>query len=228
MLLRTALFGAACLLCGCASDGTTDAGPARYVYGDWLYYQQGWYDDDFWAWVDDHPDCCEGQDDLKDALQDWYNGLDPAQQRVARDRVQAWLDDHGVVPAAGQSARELVLEPAFERWTALTAAERRQWLDRRDARIEQRRASGLASPEILDQRAALAGAADLNPEQRAALRESAQGMSLDSFSDRGASGAYRSINRHPTPSRAGLSGGTRFHAARGGGRGGRGGGGRGR
>ena len=138
------------------------------------------------------------------------------------------MDDHGVVPAAGQSARELVLETASERWTALTAAERRQWLDRRDARIEQRRASGLASPEILDQRAALAGAADLNPEQRAALRESAQGMSLDSFSDRGASGAYRSINRHPTPSRAGLSGGTRFHAARGGGRGGRGGGGRGR
>ena len=59
MRLIPILFGAACLLCGCARDGTTGGGPARYVYGDWLYYEQDWYDDDFWIWVDDHPDCCD-------------------------------------------------------------------------------------------------------------------------------------------------------------------------
>jgi hypothetical protein len=226
MLLRTTLFGAACLLCGCTSNGTTNAGPASYVYGDWLYYEQGWYDDDFWDWFDEHPDCCDDQNDLKGALQDWYDGLDPAQKQEARDRVQAWMDDHGVVPAAGQSAGELVLETASERWTALTAAERRQWLDQRVARVEERRALRSASSPMVDQRADLAGAGGLDPEQRAALSESAQGMSFDPFSDRGASGAYRSISRHPTPSRAGLSGGPRFQAARGGGRAGRGGRGR--
>ena len=64
-------------------------------------------------------------------------------------------------------------------------------------------------------------AASLSPEQRAALRESAQGMSFDRVSGRGGAGGYRSISPHPTPGRAGLSGGARFRAARGGGRGGR-------
>ena len=66
-------------------------------------------------------------------------------------------------------------------------------------------------------------AADLSPEQRAALRESAQGMSFDRVSGRGAAGGVRrSISNHPTPSRTDLSGGKRFRAARAGGRGGRG------
>ena len=88
MRLRLAVFSLACLLGGCASDGTDTGGRSvRYVYDDWLYYQQRWYDDDFWIWVDDHPDCCDDQDELKEALQDWYDGLDPAQQRAVRDQV---------------------------------------------------------------------------------------------------------------------------------------------
>ena len=55
MRLRAALFGAACLIGGCTGDGSTGAGSPRYVYDDWIYYQQSWYDDDFWVWVDDHP-----------------------------------------------------------------------------------------------------------------------------------------------------------------------------
>jgi predicted RNase H-like HicB family nuclease len=227
MRLISTLFGAACLLCGCAGDGTNSGGSARYVYSDWLYYEQDWYDDEFWVWVDDHPDCCAEQDDLEEALQDWYDGLNAAQQQVVRDRVQTWMDEHEVVPAAGQSAKELVLETASQRWAALTPVERQQWLDQRRARMEQRPATDSASrltsaqPDAMSERAA-----SLSPEQRAALRESAQGMSFDRFSGRGRAGAYGSTSRHPTPGRAGLSGGARFQAARGGGGGGRGGRGR--
>jgi hypothetical protein len=220
MLVRAILLGAACLLCGCASDGTNDASPTPYVYSDWLYYQQRWYDDDFWMWADDHPDCCHDREDLKDALKDWFDDLDPERQRAVRDRVQGWMDDHDVVPAAGQSPRELVLETASERWAALTPAERQQWAGQRAERIEQRRASGPASPPAARQRAA-----DLDPQERAALRESAQGAGLEPPSGRPSSGSWRATASHPTPGRAGLSGGPRFKAARGGG-GGRGGRGR--
>ena len=222
------IFCAAGLLCGCAGEGTTGGGSVTYVYDDWLYHHYDWYDDDFWIWVDDHPDCCDGQDDIEEALQDWYDDLDPSQQQAVHDRVRTWMDEQGVVPAAGQSGKDLVLETASERWTALTPAERQQWLDQRRSRIEQRRATGSASRLTSDQRAALSErAADLSPDQRAALRESAQGRSFDRASghDPRGGGSHRSISHHPTPSRAGLSGGTRFHAARGGGRGG---GGRGR
>ncbi len=227
MRLMSSLFGVACLLCGCASDGTTGGSQARYVYDDWLYYQQDWYDDDFWVWVDDHPDCCDDQSDLREALQSWYDHLDPDQQQAVRDRVQTWMDEHGVVPAAGQSAKELVLETASERWTALTPAERRQWIDQRRSRIEQRRATGSAASGAFDKEA-MSGesAADLSPEQRAALRESAQGASFDRTAARSAGSGTRSISLHPSPTRAGLSGGARFSAAGGGGRGGRGGRGR--
>jgi hypothetical protein len=219
MRLMLALFGMASLLGGCASDGTTGGGSVSYVYDDWLYHHHGWYDDDFWVWVDDHPDCCEDEEDIKEALQNWYDELGPSQQQAVRDRVQAWMDEHGVVPAAGQSAKDLVLATASERWAALTPGERRQWLDQRRSRVEQRSASHLT----LDQRVTSSGgAAGLNPEQRAALRESAQGTSFDRVSGRGVASVPRSISLHPTPGRAGLSGGMRFRAARGGGRGGRG------
>jgi hypothetical protein len=115
MRLSLAIFGLACLLGGCAGDATDTGGrPAHYVYNDWLYYEQGWYDDDFWIWVDDHPECCDDQDDLKNALQEWYDDLDPRQQQAVRDRVQTWMDEHGVAPAAGRSARDLVLETASQ------------------------------------------------------------------------------------------------------------------
>ena len=92
--------------------------------------------------VDEHPDCCDDQDDLKKALQDWYDGLEPVEQQAVRDGVQTWMDEQGVAPASGQSGKELVLETASERWAALTPPERRQWLDQRRTRIEQRQAAG--------------------------------------------------------------------------------------
>jgi hypothetical protein len=221
MRLMLTLCCAAGLLSGCSSDGMTHGSSVHYAYDDWLYHHYDWYDDDFWIWVDDHPDSCDDEDDIEEALQNWYDDLDPDQQQAVRDRVQTWMDQHGVVPAAGQSGKDLVLETASERWAALTPAERQQWLDQRRSRIEQRRVTGSAAHLTSDQRAALSErAADLSPEQRAALRESAQGMSFDRVSERG--GVHRSISNHPTPGRAGLSGGARFRAARGGGRGGRG------
>ena len=70
MRLRSAVFSLACLLSGCAGDGTDTGGrPVRYVYDDWLYYGQGWYDDDFWIWVDDHPECCDDQGDIERRIQ---------------------------------------------------------------------------------------------------------------------------------------------------------------
>ena len=211
------IFCAAGLLCGCVGEGTTGGGSVTYVYDDWLYHHYDWYDDDFWIWVDDHPDCCDDQDDIKEALQDWYDGLDPSQQQAVHDRAQTWMDEHGVVPAAGQSGKDLVLETASERWTALTPAERQQWLDQRRSRIEQRRATGSASRLTSDQRAALnERATDLSPDQRAALRESAQGMSFDrDIWPRSAGGRRppldqpspdpepcRSVRWHPLPRRA--------------------------
>ena len=208
LAMISAGLGAAILLAGCTSDG----GSTAHVYDDWLYHHHDWYDDDFWIWVDDHPDCCDDQDDIKKALQDWYDDLDPEQQQAVRDRVQTWMDEHGVVPAAGQSARDLVLETASERWSALTPAERQQWLDQRRSRIEQRRAAGPAARLTPTSGAALSErAADLSPEQYAALRESAQAVSLDPVSAR--SLQRSSISNHPVPSRAGLSRGSGFRSA---------------
>jgi hypothetical protein len=208
----SAWLGAAILLAGCASD----RGSTPPVYKDWLYYHEDWYDDDFWVWADDHPNCCDSKDDVKQALQDWYQGLDPDQQQAVRDRVGTWMDEHDVVPAAGQSPRDLVLDTAAERWTALTPQERQQWLDQRRQRIERRRAAGSLS---VDQRDALRErAADLSPEQYAALRESAQAVSLGPMSELPSTS---SISNHPVPNRAGLSARSSLRAAgrgRGGGR----------
>jgi hypothetical protein len=215
LALISAGFGAAIMLAGCTGDG----GSTAYVYNDWLYHQDDWYDDDFWIWVDDHPDCCDDRDDIKQALQNWYDGLDPDQQRAVRDRVEVWMDERGVVPAAGQSPRDLVLDTAAERWSALTPMERQQWLDQRRDRIERRRAAGSAGALSADQRAAVRErGADLSPEQYAALRESGQAVSLDPVSGR--SLGRSSISRHPVPSRAGMSAGRGFRSAGGRGRGG--------
>jgi hypothetical protein len=214
LAMISAGIGAAILLVGCAGDRDSTA----YVYDDWLYYHEDWYDDDFWIWADDHPDCCDSESDVKEALRDWYEGLDPEQQQAVRDRVEAWMEEHDVAPAAGQSPRDLVLDSAAERWTALTPQERQQWLDQRRERIERRQAAGPAEPLSVEQRNALReGAANLSPEQYAALRESAQAVSFGPMSG-------RSISNHPVASRAGLSGGSGLRSA--GGRG-RGGGGRG-
>jgi hypothetical protein len=211
--LISAWLGAAILLAGCASDG----GPSPSVYKDWLYYHEDWYDDDFWVWVDDHPDCCDSKDDVKQALQDWYQGLDPDQQQAVRDRVETWMDERDVVPAAGQSPRDLVLDTAAERWTALTPQDRQQWLDQRRERIERRQAVG---PLSVDQRNALGErAADLSPEQYAALRESAQAVSLSPTSGRELP-STNSISNHPVPNRAGSSADSGVRAAGGRGRGG--------
>jgi hypothetical protein len=214
-----AVFGVALLLGACAGDRTTAGGAQGPAYNDWLYHHHYWYDDDYWIWADDHPDCCEDEDDFRESLKTWYDGLDPDEQQAVKDRAEDWMEEHGIEPAAGQSARDLVLETASERWAALTPAERQQWRDDRRARIEQRRATGAASSLTAEQRAALSErAAGLDPDQRAALLESGQGTSFEEPSNRRSN---RSYSNHPTPSRAGMSSGTRFRAARGGGRGGR-------
>lgn len=208
-----------CLLGACANDRATGGGAQAPAYNDWLYHHHYWYDDDFWIWADDHPDCCTDEDDIRESLRTWYDGLDPDEQQKVQDRVEDWMEEHGIEPAAGQSAKDLVLETASERWAALTPAERQQWRQDRRARVEQRRASGAQSPLTSEQRAALSErAADLDPDQRAALLESGQGTSLEDRSDRRSGGSF---SNHPTPRRTGLSSGTRFKAARGGGRGGR-------
>ena len=225
LAIISAGLGAAILLVGCESDrgsrqSAYGSGPA--VYNDWLYYREDWYDDDFWIWVDDHPDCCANQDDMKEALQDWYNELDADQQQAVRERVDAWMDEHDVVPAAGQSPRDLVLDTAAGRWTALTPADRQQWLAQRRERIERRQATGRAGSLGAGQRTALdTRAADLSPEQYAALRESGQAASFEPPSGRNLP-VRSSISNHPVPSRAGLSRGSGFRAgggrAHGGGR----------
>ena len=228
MRLISTMICVASLLLGCSGSGSDGYDSTVYVYDDWLYHHDEWYDDEFWIWVDDHPDCCEDADDIRQALQEWYDDLDEAQQEAVRDRVERWMEERGVEPGAGQSARDLVLDTAAERWTALTPAERQEWLAVRQARIERRRVTGGAAGLSSEQQTALRErAAGLSPEQIAALRESAQGVSLDPdprLSGRdlqGYSGGFqRSISFHPTPGRAGLSGGTGFRAA-GGGRGGR-------
>ena len=227
-----AIVIAACLLGACesgsgASGGASTAYPyssaypyaySPYAYHNWLYLGYYWYDDDFWEWADDHPACCYDRDDLRQGVQTWYDGLDPAQQQQVRDRVQGWMDENGVTPAAGQSPRDLVLDTAAERWGALTPEERKQWFDQRSDRIEQRRAAGPASRATMEQRAAARErVANLSPAQRASLRESAQSASFG----RSGGGAQRSISSHPTPSRAGLS--SSRVGFRGGGFGGRGG-----
>ena len=216
--LVRALFCAAFLLCGCSSDRSAGGGAQATVHNDWLYHHYHWYDDDFWIWADEHPECCDDDDDLRDELKTWYDGLDPEDQQKVRDRVQDWMDENGVTPAGGQSPADLVAQTASERWAALTPEERRDWMDQRRERVEQRRAAG-GQGLSAEQRAALGERADLDPEQRAALQESGRGTSLESDSTRRSS---RAISNHPTPRRTGLSaGGTRFHGMRGGGRGGR-------
>src|SRR5262245_60119090 len=108
------ILGAACLLAGCESGGAS--GPSTpypsspYAYNDWLDLHYYWYDDDFWIWADEHPECCYDRDDIKQGLQTWYQGLDPSQQQAVRDRAQNWMNENGIVPAAGQSPRDLVLD----------------------------------------------------------------------------------------------------------------------
>ena len=128
-------LSAAILLAGCAGDG----GSGTYVYDDWLYHHDDWYDDDFWIWVDDHPDCCNDRDDIRQALQDWYAGLAPDQQRAVRDRAEVWMNERGVVPAAGQSSRDLVLDTAADAYRAATMARPATRADRPAPRGGRRR-----------------------------------------------------------------------------------------
>ena len=104
MRLTVTIFTTVCLLWGCGGDGPTTGSASSspyyspypyspYAYHDWLYLHYYWYDDDFWIWADDHPDCCYDRDDLKQGLQTWYDGLDPSQQQAVRDRVQTWMDE---------------------------------------------------------------------------------------------------------------------------------------
>jgi hypothetical protein len=76
-----------------------------YVHDDWLYHHYDRYDDDFWIWVDDHPECCDDQDDIKEALQEWYGGIYPGQQQAVHDRVQTWMDEQESCPRPDSRAK---------------------------------------------------------------------------------------------------------------------------
>jgi hypothetical protein len=227
-------------LMGCANDDPAPVDPMAYAYRDWLYHPYGWYDDPFWIWVDDNPGCCATGDDLKDALDDWWDDLDPDEQDQVREQADSWLEDHGLEPAAGENRRDLILDTAAERWEALSPEERSSWLAERQERIAERRAiADQLSPE---QRAAIEDRVQsLTPEQREAARTRLGDVSPSraaAVSDRvaGAEFAGRTPDRvrdshrfqyrmtnHPIPARSQIRATPRFRAA-----GGRGGGGRGR
>lgn len=203
--------GLAALLGGCADDAGGPSHGSVYAYDDWIYHPYGWYDDPFWIWVDNNPDCCDSGDDIKESLEDWWNDLDEGEQDDVRDKVGDWLDDHGLEPAEGETMQQFVLDTASERWETLTPEERQQWLSGRDDRIEKRRE--LAQDMTPEQRAALEAKLDsVTPEQREAARARLE-QSYQRPSTRQDRFQYRMSN-HPVPRRSAVSASPRFRAAR--------------
>ena len=138
-----ALLPGAWLLVACAGQPQA---PPQPIYSVWLHDDYYWYDDDFWIWIDDNPDCCSNPDDLRDALKRWWEGLPPDQQDKVRQRVADWLEEHGLQPENVTEVRELVLETVQDRWDALTPEERRAWLDGRSDRAKARLAQRSGEP----------------------------------------------------------------------------------
>jgi len=207
------------LLTACADDRSPSDTAAVNAYDDWIYHPDGWYDDSFWIWIDNNPDCCDDEN-IRESLEDWWNDLDSGEQDDIRDRLQGWLDANGLEPAEGETMREFVLGTAAERWDALIPEERQQWLSGREDRIEKRRQ--LTEDMTPEQRAAIeAKRESVTPEQRdAALATLEQSIAAqpNRFGD--------PISNHPIPGRSDISGSSRFRAGDGfGGRGGFGGGG---
>ena len=229
-----ALLPGAWLLVACAGQPQP---PPQPIYSVWLHDDYYWYDDDFWIWIDDNPDCCSNPDDLRDALKRWWEGLPPDQQDKVRQRVADWLEEHGLQPENVTEVRELVLETVQDRWDALTPEERRAWLDGRSDRAKARLAqrSGV-DPLTLDQDRLRARAqgwrADLTPEQRAELAR--QYSAQRTFANHPTPSGYPSAGRVGFSDRAGRGGGGfgggggLGGGGAGGGGGGGGGGGRGR
>lgn len=214
MRRRSALIGTLGLLAACTSG--QPVAPPGPVYSVWLHDDYYWYDDDFWIWVDDNPDCCADPEDLREALERWWNGLPPDQQAKIKERVEDWLEAHDLRPSSREEARDLVFDTVRDRWAAMTPEERRDWLDGRGERARARLAERSGVDPLTIERDQLRARAegwraDLTPEQRTELARRAE--------------ARRAVVNHPTPQadrtagrvsfeRGGLAGG-----GRGGGRG---------
>ena len=204
--------GLAVLMAGCAEHERSSTTPANHAYSDWMHHPYSWYDDSFWIWVDNDPECCADDWDIDEALEDWWEDLDSDEQDEVRDELQRWLDDHGLEPAEGQSMRDFVLDTASERWGVLTPEERQQWLSGREGRIEVRRE--LAQNMTPEQRAALETKLDsVTPEQREAARIRLE-QSYQRPAIREQRFSYQQTN-HPIPSRRAISASPRFRAAAG-------------
>ena len=185
------------VLAGCASQSTTTSPyGAYYAFDNWLYHDVYWYDDPFWIWIDDHPGCCNDVDGLRDAMEDWWSGLDDSQKDELRGSINRWAEDNNV-DLEGRQGIELVRDTAVERWSAMSPSERQQWVDGRHERIEQRR---IQAPEAVS---GLDGGSRAQAEN--AVAEARQRAAA---SDRSPDRAR--VGSHPRPSRANVQSGMRF------------------
>lgn len=163
---------ASAALAACSRGG---GGSPEPVYDVWLHDSHYWYDDDFWLWLDDQDDCCADPDDLSEALDEWWEGLSPAEQEEARAKADEWLEAHDLEAATPEDRRQLIEDTVQERWAALSPEERQLWLADRTARAEARRAAAMESGvgRSLDPATARARAEgwrqDMSPEHRAEL-----------------------------------------------------------
>jgi hypothetical protein len=221
MLTRRHLLGILAIgpIAACAGNGEQ---PQVVVYDTWLYDSEYWYDDDFWRWLDEQDDEEIDRDDIRQALDEWYDGLDPADQEAVRQRVDEWLEAHDLEPVGEADRRQLIADTVSDRWNAMAPEERQDWLDTRRDRAVVREPA--ASPEA--RAAAQDRLADLDRET---LRSRPETWGEGRVADR-APGAFGGFGAHPLPARDGMrSGSVGFSRGGGGsfgGGGGRGGGGR--
>lgn len=202
-------------LLGCGSDGPPNSDLTAQAYEDWLYHSDSWYDEPFWIWVDDHPDCCGDGEDLKEALGQWWETLDPEEQEEVRERADNWLDERGLETVEGQSKRDLILDTASDRWESLTPEERQNWLEQSTARIEARNIlqDGSLTEEQLRQRVE-----NLTPEQRQAVEarlanSQRQALPSNSLAEGGTLSLETSgFTNHPMPGRSALRTNQRFRS----------------
>jgi hypothetical protein len=196
MRRRTLLAGAALvLIAGCAGD----QGPQEpVVYDTWLYDSGYWYDDDFWAWLDDQEDDID-PDDFRDKLNDWYEGLDPEDQEDVRQRVEDWLEAHDLEPLGARDPRALIESTILDRWNAMEPAERQAWLDTRADRAIARdpTASPAARAQARDRLAGL---------DRETLRSRPDSWGGTRLTDRDLS-RFGGMGAHPLPARDGMRAG---------------------
>jgi hypothetical protein len=197
------------LVVGCAGDPGPGP-PQTVVYDTWLYDSEYRYDDEFSHWLDEQDDEEIDRDDIRQAFDEWYDGLAPADQEAVRQRVDDWLEAHDLEPVGEADQRQLIADTVSDRWTAMSPEERQTWLDTRRDRAVARDPG--ASPE------ARASAQDrLAGIDRETLRSRPNTWSLGRTADREA-GAFGGLAAHPQPARDGMRSGNVGFSRSGGGR----------